>query len=89
MSKSVENDLLSLLPDAKYIYTPHPLYDIFGKGINKEDSRRQLKINESKLILFFGLIRPYKGLDLLIQAANTLKKELTDFKILATSIIYL
>ena len=62
MSKSVENDLLSLFPDAKYIYTPHPLYDIFGKSINKEESKSHLKINESKLILFFGLIRPYKGL---------------------------
>ena len=88
MSKSVENDLLSLFPDAKYIYTPHPLYDIFGKGINKDKSRRELKINESKLILFFGLIRPYKGLDLLIQATNILKKELTDFKILAIGDCY-
>jgi len=88
MSKSVENDLLSLFPDAKYIYTPHPLYDIFGKGINKVVSRRQLKINESKLILFFGLIRPYKGLDLLIQSANFLKKKLTDFKILAIGDCY-
>ena len=88
MSKSVENDLLSLFPDAKYIYTPHPLYDIFGKGINKEDSRRQLKINESKLILFFGLIRPYKGLDLLIQATNILKNKLTDFKVLAIGDCY-
>ena len=88
MSKSVENDLLSLFPDAKYIYTPHPLYDIFGKGINKQDSRRQLKINESKLILFFGLIRPYKGLDLLIQATNILKNKLTDFKVLAIGDCY-
>ena len=88
MSKSVENDLLSLFPDAKYIYTPHPLYDMFGKGINKEDSRRQLKINESKLILFFGLIRPYKGLDLLIQATNILKNKLTDFKVLAIGDCY-
>ncbi len=88
MSKSVESDLLSLFPDAKYIYTPHPLYDIFGKGINKDNSRRQLKINESKLILFFGLIRPYKGLDLLIQATNVLKNKLTDFKILAIGDCY-
>ena len=88
MSKSVENDLLSLFPDAKYVYTPHPLYDIFGEGINKVDSRRKLKINENKLILFFGLIRPYKGLDLLIRAADVLKKNLTDFKILAIGDCY-
>jgi len=88
MSKSVENDLLSLFSDAKYIYTPHPLYDIFGKGINKDESRRYLKINESKLILFFGLIRPYKGLDLLIHSANVLKKKLNDFKILAIGDCY-
>ena len=88
MSRSVENDLLSLFPNAKYIYTPHPLYDIFGKSINKEESRSHLKINESKLILFFGLIRPYKGLDLLIHAANVLKQKLTDFKVLAIGDCY-
>ena len=43
MSKSVEKDLLFLFPDAKYIYTPHPLYDIFGK-CNKKDKIRSLQI---------------------------------------------
>mgnify|MGYP001158616553 FL=1 len=88
MSKSVENDLLTLFPNAKYSYTPHPLYDIFGKSINKDLSKRELKIKEGKLILFFGLIRPYKGLDLLIEAANIIKNKLTDFKILAIGDCY-
>ena len=88
MSRSVEKDLLSLFPHAKYIYTPHPLYDIFGKLNNKHKSRSHLKIQENKVILFFGLIRPYKGLDLLIHAANILKEKLNDFKILAVGDCY-
>ena len=88
MSKSVEKDLLFLFPDAKYIYTPHPLYDIFGKCNNKDKSKRYLQIHENKVILFFGLIRPYKGLDLLIEASKTLKEKLNNFKILVVGDCY-
>lgn len=88
MSKSVKNDLLYLFPNAKYKYTPHPLYDIFGNEDNKDKSREYLGIQEDKVVLFFGLIRPYKGLDLLIQAAKILKLQLNDFKILAVGDCY-
>lgn len=49
--------------------SPHPLFDNFGEILSREDALNQLKIDpENKYVLFFGLIRKYKGLDLLIEA---------------------
>ena len=88
MSKSVESDLLSFYPDANYVYTPHPLYDLFGDEISKIQARQALDITEKKVLLYFGLIRPYKGLDILIKAAGILKNKLENFKILAIGDCY-
>lgn len=69
MSDTVRNDLQKLFPGAKSILNPHPLYDHFGDKIDKTDACRQLGISsDKKTLLFFGLIRDYKGLDLLIEA---------------------
>jgi len=47
----------------------HPLYDNFGSALSKEDAREKLKIKKEELIiLFFGFIRYYKGLDILLRA---------------------
>ncbi len=73
MSRSVEKDLLRLKPEAKYIFHPHPLYDHFGKMIDQSDARKKLNISQNKkTLLFFGFIREYKGLDLLIEAFGKL-----------------
>ncbi len=54
---------------------PHPLYDNFGEKISKEEARQKLNINnEDKVILFFGFIRKYKGLDILLNAMKLLKQ---------------
>jgi len=69
MSEKVRNDLHSFLPHAPCILHPHPLYDHFGALADPVSSRKQLGIPEGKkVILFFGFIRDYKGLDILIQA---------------------
>jgi len=67
-SHVVEKDLLSLYPDATYRYVPHPVYDIFGDILPKESARTKLGIDDERVILFFGYVRKYKGLDLLLQA---------------------
>lgn len=72
LSDTVKNQLLSYIPDAKYIQIPHPVYSHFGKILDKSDSKISLGINpERKVVLFFGFIRKYKGLDLLIEALST------------------
>jgi len=73
LSDSVGKDLLSYRPDAKFISTPHPLYNHFGDKINRETAIRELGLEKGKKnILFFGLIRDYKGLDILIEAFSQL-----------------
>ncbi|MGJ1434845.1 MULTISPECIES: glycosyltransferase [Sphingobacterium] len=69
MSKSVLADLKMLSPKKPAVYTPHPLYDNYGAHQSKKEARRLLKIaEEDKVVLFFGFIRQYKGLDILLEA---------------------
>lgn len=50
-------------------YAPHPVYDHFGDPLPHAAARRHLGLPENgKYLLFFGFIRHYKGLDLLLQA---------------------
>ena len=73
MSEKVLADLRSFTTK-KALLVPHPLYDNFGEKINKELARKELAIgNEQKIILFFGFIRKYKGLDILLDAIKILK----------------
>lgn len=49
--------------------SPHPLYDNFGKPLSKNEARKLLGIAPDTIcMLFFGFIRDYKGLDLLMEA---------------------
>lgn len=73
MSEKVKRDLLSLRPDAQVVLLPHPLYNHFGAKQDRLSAREKLGLKPNlKTILFFGLIRDYKGLDLLIEAFSTL-----------------
>ena len=74
MSKAVMKDLeqFTSTPNKKYLL--HPLYTSFGEKLNKSVARKTLGIKDDvKLVLFFGLIRKYKGLDLLLDAFHELK----------------
>ena len=69
MSTQVENDLLSIAPTAKYLRHPHPLYDHFGAKADKAAARSELGIPpEARVLLFYGFIRSYKGLDIALEA---------------------
>jgi len=69
MSRSVLKDLKHIDNSRPSIYNPHPLYDNFGEPVSKERAKELLKLDkEFKYILFFGFIRDYKGLDILIEA---------------------
>ncbi|MBL4651960.1 MAG: glycosyltransferase [Flavobacteriales bacterium] len=69
MSKSVLEDIETFVVNPKTKFIPHPIYDIFGKSVSKEKARTYLGIEQDeKVVLFFGFIRKYKGLDLLLEA---------------------
>ncbi|MFH1159788.1 MAG: glycosyltransferase [bacterium] len=69
MSRSVLEELSLFDRDKPKVFCPHPLYDHFGDLISKMDAKRALELDESwNFILFFGFIREYKGLDLLLKA---------------------
>jgi glycosyltransferase involved in cell wall biosynthesis len=59
--------LISLQPGAKALVFPLPPARGFGDRVTKEDARSRLGVS-GNVVLFFGLIRPYKGLPYLIQA---------------------
>lgn len=68
MSEKVMKDLKSITQKPAQ-QAVHPLYDNFGEPVPKYKARKQLLLPENeKIIIFFGFIRKYKGLDLLLQA---------------------
>ena len=74
MSKAVMKDLENFTTTKHKKYLLHPLYTSFGEKLNKSDARKVLGIKDDvNLVLFFGLIRKYKGLDMLLDAFNELK----------------
>lgn len=69
LSKSVMEDISKFTDNPNKISLPHPLYDTFGKKSTKEIAADFLKLDvKQNYLLFFGLIRPYKGLDIAIEA---------------------
>lgn len=69
MSKAVLGDLEKFDTRKPKIYCPHPLYDTFGEPVSREEAIRRLELDPAyRYLLFFGFIRDYKGLDLLLKA---------------------
>ena len=69
MSKVVLNDLSIFTQNLNKAYSPHPMYQNYGDPISIDLARKKLNLNpQDKIILFFGLIRHYKGLDILLEA---------------------
>ncbi len=69
MSRKVMDDV-SLFDTVKpRIFSPHPIYDNFGKSVSKKEALQQLGLSDTfRYIVFFGFIRDYKGLDILLEA---------------------
>jgi glycosyltransferase involved in cell wall biosynthesis len=74
MSEKVMNDLRLFEKEKPARFVQHPLYDTFGEIISKQEARKHLGLPpDEKIVLFFGFIRKYKGLDLLLEAMINLK----------------
>ena len=89
MSEKVMDDLRKFEKQklAKQVF--HPLYDNFGEPLQKEEARKKLGIDPSiKLVLFFGFIRKYKGLDLLFEAMADERIQAAGIKLLVAGEYY-
>ena len=68
MSQDVLKDLKTFT-DKSARYVPHPLYDNYGPSIDRAEALKKLNLPaDKKYLLFFGFIRKYKGLDMLLEA---------------------
>ena len=76
LCEAVSEDLLRIRPDAKFTVIQHPLYSHFGAKKDRAEAEHKLGLKPGKKnILFFGLIRKYKGLDILLEAFGKLSDE--------------
>lgn len=89
MSRSVLNDLKLFDSHKPREYYPHPLYDNFGVKISKIDAIKQLGLNpDYSYMLFFGFIRDYKGLDILLKALSSQRIQRLAIKLLVAGEFY-
>jgi len=89
MCEKVKEDLLVFATNKPTLFIPHPLYDNFGEKISKELARKYLNIElDEKIILFFGFIRKYKGLDILLDSIKLLQTSYPSFKLLIAGEFY-
>jgi len=86
-SDAVQRDLKAFWPKANYKKVAHPVYNIFGEPIEKQQARKQLGITDKRVLLFFGYVRAYKGLNVMLEAMSKLVKEL-DVKLLVVGEFY-
>ena len=69
LSTSVLDDLSKFTNCTNKKFVPHPIYDIFGDRVQKAAAIQRLDLDaDNKYLLFFGFIRKYKGLDILLKA---------------------
>jgi len=80
MSRSVLQELETFDSVKPRIFSPHPVFDNFGRCISRKEALENLGLDpQYRYILFFGLVREYKGLDIMINAFAS--RELREMKI--------
>lgn len=89
MSDSVYNDLSVFNTTKPRLLNPHPLFDNYGESVSKQEAIQQLQLDiNKKYILFFGLIRDYKGLDILLKAMATENLRHSDIQLIVAGEYY-
>ena len=67
LSSSVLDDLSKFTDTQEKIFIPHPIYDSFGEIVDKSKAKQNLSLDkDGKYLLFFGFVRKYKGLDIML-----------------------
>ncbi|MDE6778733.1 MAG: glycosyltransferase [Alistipes sp.] len=75
MSEQVHGELKAYT-DAPALFSPHPMFENFGDKVDREEACAALGLDpKCRYVMFFGLIRDYKGLDMLLDAWAALRRE--------------
>lgn len=90
LSKSVVDDINKFdKKDKPKTFSPHPIYDHYGIRIEREKALSELGLDTKfRYVLFFGLVRAYKGLDLLINAFADEKLKKSPIKLIVAGEFY-
>ncbi len=75
-SDAVERELTAFWPDARYRKVPHPVYNIFGSPMEPQHAKVLLGLPNKRILLFFGYVRRYKGLHVLLDAMRLVPPDL-------------
>lgn len=89
MSQKVFTDLGVFTTNSNKICTPHPMYESYGEPVSRSEARKKIGLSENdKVVLFFGLIRKYKGLDFLLEAMADERVKKAGIKLLVAGEYY-
>lgn len=89
LSRSSLTELKVLRPDRPAIFIPHPIYDHFGERVPRETALKHLGLStQENYLLFFGMIRKYKGLDLLYRALSNKQLKEKNIKLIVAGEFY-
>ncbi len=90
LSKSVTDDIGKFdKKDKPRTFSPHPIYDHYGIRLDCNEALQQLGLDQNcRYVLFFGLVRAYKGLDLLLQAFADTRIKDSNIKLIVAGEFY-
>jgi len=88
LSSAVEQELNRFAPDKPRLVAFHPVYEQFGTRVDRGEALKKLNLDDGKYVLFFGLIKKYKGLDVLLKAFASEKLKKSDIKLIVAGEFY-
>jgi glycosyltransferase involved in cell wall biosynthesis len=89
MTDAVHEDLKRFIGQKPSVISPHPVYDHFGEHVERDAAIKELGLDPAnRYMLFFGLIRDYKGLDLLLEAYSDERFRNSDIKLIIAGEFY-
>jgi len=89
LSDSVQRDIEDYRKDIPVCVTPHPIFDTYGKKLSRSEALSALNLDQNNsYLLFFGFIRDYKGLDILIKAFSDSRLRTKNLKLIVAGEFY-
>jgi D-inositol-3-phosphate glycosyltransferase len=89
LSDSVRRDVERLAPDVPVLQRAHPVYDFFGEPVPRTEARAALNLPaDAPVLLFFGFVREYKGLRVLLDAMPQIRERVPGVRLVVAGEFY-